>query len=96
MKSCTDTTALHGFDGTSTCSVYNPGDLQLFLIMSRLPMIIYKKTLLSYSNNDEPEIQSYGQSVSQSISYSDNQPSSQSTSQSLRHLDRQFVRQSVY
>ena len=59
-------------------------------------MIIYKKTFLSYSNNNEPEIQSYGLSVTQSISYSDNPPSSQSTNQSLRQLDRQFVRQSVY
>ena len=63
--------------------------------MSCPPMIIYKKILLSYSINNEPQIQSYGHSVSESVSHSDNKTVSSFVSQSVSHSERQSVCQSI-
>ena len=57
-------------------------------------MIIYKKKLLSYSTKNEPEIQSYGHSVSESVSHSDNKTVSSFVSQSVSHSE-QSASQSV-
>ena len=51
-------------------------------------MIIYKKILLSYSINNEPQIQSYGHSVSESVSHSDDKTVSSFVNQSVSHSER--------